>query len=54
VNNKANCEVAAALFMLNLYKIIRDGTKIIPPPIPKQLDIIPAKNEKRTSKNNLP
>ncbi len=53
VNMRANWDVAEAVFMLNPKRIIRHGTKMIPPPIPKLLDKVPASNEKITKINNL-
>ena len=42
-NNKINCEVGAALFIDIPIPTTIKGTKIIPPPIPKNEEIIPAK-----------
>ena len=41
VNMRANCDVAEAFFILNPKRIIKHGTKMIPPPIPKLLDKVP-------------
>jgi hypothetical protein len=53
VNMRANWDVAEAVFMLNPRIIIKHGTNMIPPPIPKLLDKVPANNEKITKINNL-
>ena len=49
-NNKINCEVGAAFFIAIPIPITIKGTKIIPPPIPKNADIIPAKKLVPTAK----
>ncbi len=46
VKINANCEVAVENFTLNFIKTIKQGTKTIPPPTPKLLEIIPAMNDK--------
>ena len=38
-----NWDVGAAFFILIPIATTNKGTKIIPPPIPKKLEIIPAK-----------
>ena len=53
VNMRANCDVAEAFFIVKPKRIIKHGTKMIPPPIPKLLDKVPATNEKITKINNL-
>ena len=53
VKIKANCDVAVEYFILNFIKIIKQGTKIIPPPTPKLLEMIPAINDKTIKRTNL-
>ncbi len=53
VNIRANWDVAEAFFIVKPKRIIKHGTKMIPPPIPKLLDKVPAKNEKIIKINNL-
>ena len=50
---KANCDVAVEFFILNFIRIIKQGTKIIPPPTPKLLEIIPAIKDKDIKTTNL-
>ena len=42
MNNSANCEVGAARDMPIPSTATNTGTNMIPPPIPKKLDTIPA------------